>query len=153
MPNRLLDFLDRKRVKYLRIHHSPAYSAQDLAAATHVHGWELAKVTMLNVDDQLVMAVLPAPLRVDLAKIQRTTGARRATIADESEFAAAFPDCERGAMPPFGNLYALAVYVDERLADDDAIVFHAGRHDEALRMKFVDFRRLVEPVILDLADA
>ncbi len=148
MPSaRLKKFLDEQNVKYLSIQHSRAFTAQEVAAKMHIHGWELAKTTVLKVDGKFVMAVMPAPVHVDMSAFREIVGAKSVALAAEEEFKQLFPECELGAMPPFGNLYGLPVYVDERLAEDPSIVFNAGTHTEAVRMDFGDFRRLVQPKI------
>jgi Ala-tRNA(Pro) deacylase len=141
------DFLDGKSIKYTVVSHSPAYTAQELASNMHVHGWDLAKTTIIKLDGKPAIAVLPAPCKVDFDKLRGVTGATAAELAMEDEVRALFPDVELGAMPPFGNLYGLPVYVDERLARDPSILFNAGTHTDAIRMDFVDFKRLVEPAI------
>jgi Ala-tRNA(Pro) deacylase len=147
----LKPFLDERGIRYISIQHSPAYTAQELAAKLHVHGWELAKTTILKLDGRPVMAVVPAPCRVDFDKMGQASGATSIDLALEDEVEALFPDAELGAMPPFGNLYGLPVYVDAKLASDPSIVFHAGTHTEAIRMDFDDFKRLLEPTIRDIA--
>jgi Ala-tRNA(Pro) deacylase len=148
MPSaRLKKFLDEHKVKYLSLQHSRAYTAQEIAAKMHIHGWELAKTTILKVDGKFVMAVMPAPIQVDMSAFRAAIGARSVALAAEEEFKQLFPECELGAMPPFGNIYGLPVYVDDRLATDPSIVFNAGTHTEAIRMDFADFRRLVNPEI------
>jgi Ala-tRNA(Pro) deacylase len=148
MPTaKLKKFLDENGIKYLAIQHSVAYTSQELAARMHIHGWELAKTTILKVDGKFHMAVLPAPCHVDLSKFRDLTGAKSVVLAAEEEFKQLFPECELGAMPPFGNLYGLPVHVDERLTEDDSIVFNAGTHTEAIRLDFADFKRLAKPEI------
>jgi Ala-tRNA(Pro) deacylase len=149
MPATMLKkYLDGNRVRYITIQHSVAFTSQEVAAKMHIHGWELAKTTILKADGTLVMAVLPAPCKVDLERMRREMGAKSVTVAAEEEFRARFPECELGAMSPFGNLYDIPVYVDEQLAEDPSIVFNAGTHTEAIRMDFKDFERLVKPKIL-----
>jgi Ala-tRNA(Pro) deacylase len=144
---KLKEFLDGRDIRYTVISHSPAYTAQELASNMHVHGWDLAKTTIVTMDGRPAMAVLPAPCKVDFEKLREITGARTVNLALEDEVRALFPDVELGAMPPFGNLYGLPVYTDERLARDPSILFHAGTHTDAIRMNFADFMRLVEPTI------
>ena len=152
MPlSKLREFLDQNNIKYLVISHSVAYTAQGIAALTHIPGKELAKTVMVMVDGRLAMAVVPASYRVDLFKLKRYLGAATVELASESEFRDRFPDCETGAMPPFGNLYGMDVFADESLALDKEIVFNAGSHRELVRMSFADFRDLVRPAILALA--
>ncbi len=145
----LKDYLDQNGIKYTLITHSQAFTAQELAASMHVPGRELAKVVIVKLDDQLAMAVLPAHHQIDFARLTEATGAQRVRLASEDEFKNLFPDCEIGAMPPFGNLYGLPVYVARPLAEDEEIVFNAGTHREAIRMKEADFERLVKPTVVD----
>lgn len=150
MPTaKLKSFLDERQVKYITIQHSTAYTSQEVAAKMHIHGWELAKTTILKVDGRFVMAVLPAPCQVDLDRFREVAGAQSVSLASEKEFKDLFPGCDVGAMPPFGNLYGLPVYLEERLARDASIAFNAGTHTEAIRMDFADFARLVEPKLAD----
>jgi Ala-tRNA(Pro) deacylase len=144
---KLKNFLDENRIKYVTIQHSIAYTSQEVAAAIHIHGSELAKTTVVKLDGRFAMAVLAAPDHVDLDRLKAIADAKTATLATEKEFMDLFPGCDLGAMPPFGNLYGLPVYVDERLAADASIAFNAGTHTEAIRMDFADFKRLVEPRI------
>jgi len=146
MPaKRLIEFLDREKVKYVRISHSLAYTAQEIAATAHVPGKELAKTVVVKLDGKMAMGVVPASRRIDLERLRDVSGAREATLAAETEFKGLFPGCEVGAMPPFGNLYDMAVYVDGALAADDEIAFNAGSHTELVRMKYADFENLVKP--------
>jgi len=148
MPSRRLRrFLNDNNVRFVLIQHSPAYTAQQVAAEMHVHGWELAKTTILKMEGRFVMAVLSAPYVIDFGRMATISGARDIELATEPEFRDLFPECEVGAMPPFGNLYGLPVYVDTRLEENASIVFNAGTHDEAIRVTFADFKRLVDPVI------
>jgi len=151
MPlSKLRSFLDSHNVKYLVISHSLAYTAQGVAALAHVSGKKLAKTVIIKVDGSLAMAVIPASLHVDLNRIRALAGARIVELATEREFKDAFPDCETGAMPPFGNLYGMTVYADSNLACNEEITFTAGSHRELFRMNWVDLVRLVDPIIDDL---
>jgi Ala-tRNA(Pro) deacylase len=151
MPlTKLREFLDNYNVPYVVISHSVAYTAQGIAALAHISGKELAKTVIIKLDGELAMAVLPASFLVDTVML-RATGARTVEIATEREFKDRFPDCEVGAMPPFGNLYGMKVYVDTSLTKDKEIAFNAGSHRELVRMAFQDFVRLVEPKILPFA--
>lgn len=146
MPLRKLrEFLDRHGVKYVAISHSRAYTAQEIAASSHTPGRELAKTVMVKLDGTMAMAVLPASMQVDFDQLRETTGADRVELADEAEFENLFPQCETGAMPPFGNLYGLNVYVAEALTEDEEIAFNAGSHTELVRLAYADFERLVKP--------
>jgi Ala-tRNA(Pro) deacylase len=152
MPlSKLREFLDQHNTKYLVISHSVAYTAQGVAALTHIPGQELAKTVMVQVDGRLAMAVVPASYRVDLFRLKRHLRADSVELASEAEFRDRFPDCETGAMPPFGNLYGMDVFADESLAADKEIAFNAGSHRELVRMNFADFRTLVNPALIPLA--
>jgi Ala-tRNA(Pro) deacylase len=149
----LREFLDRNRIQYLVISHSVAYTAQGIAALTHIPGKELAKTVMVMVDGRLSMAVVPASFRVDLYRLKKYLGVDSVELASESEFRGRFPDCETGSMPPFGNLYGMDVFADEALAEDKEIAFNAGSHRELVRMKFADFFELVKPALIPLTAA
>lgn len=148
---KLRDFLDRNNVRYEVASHAQAFTAQEVAAAQHVPGRLVAKVVMLRGGGDFVMVVLPAPLQVDLQKARAALGRADLQLATENEFAGLFPECEPGAMPPFGNLYGLAVWVDESLTKDEEIVFNAGTHTETVKMRYADFARLVQPRVTALA--
>ena len=149
MPlNKLRAFLDQNHIKYVAISHSKAYTAQGTAALAHIPGQEIAKTVIVKLDGALAMVVLPAPYQVDLLKLKKAVGVGDAMLAGEREFKQHFPDCETGAMPPFGNLYGIPVYVDEQLTRDTEIAFNAGSHLELIRMSCADFMRLVNPVVL-----
>ena len=152
MPVRKLrEFLDRENVKYVSISHSAAFTAQEIAATAHVPGKDLAKTVMVKLDRKMAMAVLPASERIDLDALREASGARRAELANEGEFRYLFPECELGAMPPFGNLYEMEVFVSSSLTEDEEIVFNAGSHVELIRMSYRDFSRLVKPRVVPMA--
>ena len=148
LTKQVKDFLDKNNVHYTTITHSPAYSAQDVAAVTHIPGKEVAKVVMLKVDGKMMMAVLPASFKIDFELLRMTLPATTVELATETEFINLFPECEPGAMPPFGNLYGIPVIAEDRLIEDKQIAFNAGSHREVMIMKFTDFQRLVKPEIL-----
>jgi Ala-tRNA(Pro) deacylase len=149
IAQRLKDYLDERGVPFTYCTHRLAYTAQELAAAQHVPGREVAKTVVLRADGHFVMVVLPAVMKLDLEALRTELPFRRIKMAREDEFASLFPDSQVGAMPPFGNLYGLPVYVDRSLLADEEIVFNAGSHLEMLRMKYSDFERLVKPVVID----
>lgn len=152
MPIRQLkQLLDDRGVKYVTVRHSPAYTAQEVAASTHISGYEIAKTVIVKIDGRIAMAVIPAPLHVDLRQLKEMIGADDLTLASESEFRMLFPECEAGAMPPFGPLYGMDTYVAARLADDEYIAFNAGTHTELIRMRYRDFERLADPKVLAFA--
>lgn len=149
---RLKSFLDEKGAKYTLLAHSPAYTAQEAAATMHVPGKELAKTVVVKADGKLALAVLPASYRVNTKLLAEAAGAKKVELATENEFSTAFPDCELGAMPPFGHLYGLGVYVDEVLAQDEEIVFNAGTHRDAVRMPYKTFAELAAPRLARFAE-
>ncbi len=151
MPiSRLREFLDSHNVKYFVVSHSPAYTAQEVAASAHVPGKELAKTVMVTIEGKPAMVVLPASKQLDLERLRSIAGTRDVGLSGEQEFALLFPECETGAMPPFGNLYGLDVYVAEELEEDEDIAFNAGSHTELVRLAYRDFKRLANPVVAAL---
>jgi Ala-tRNA(Pro) deacylase len=149
--SKLREYLESNGVQYEVIEHSLAYTAQEIAASAHVPGKQMAKTVMIKIDGRIAMAVLPAPHRVNFERLKEYTSADQVELANEREFKEMFPDCEPGAMPPFGNLYGMDVYAAESLADEMEIAFCAGSHTELIRLPFKDFERLVKPKILDIS--
>jgi len=149
MPlTKLMEFLNENKVKYITIKHSPAYTAQEVAASAHISGREMAKTVMVKVDGKMAMAVLPASYMVDLEKLREVAGAGTVELATEKDFKDIFPACEVGAMPPFGNLYGMDVFAAKSLSDDEEISFNAGSHTELIRIPYGDFERLVGPKVV-----
>jgi Ala-tRNA(Pro) deacylase len=149
MPvKKLKNFLDENDVKYVTITHSRAFTSQEIAALSHVSGRELAKTVMIKIDNKMAMAVLPASYHIDFESLQTLFGTKNVRLANESEFENRFPDCEVGAMPPFGNLYDIEVIVAESLTVDEEIAFNAGSHTELIKLSYDDYFRLVKPRIL-----
>lgn len=149
MPVRKLkEFLDNHEIKYVAINHSRAYTAQEVAASAHVPGDTLAKTVMVNIDGRMSMAVVPAPQMVHMRQLGEAIGANTVELASEQDFKEKFPECDVGAMPPFGNLYGMDVFVEEDLTKHKEIVFNAGSHTQLIKLSFEDFKRLVEPKIL-----
>ncbi len=148
---RVEDYLRQQQIPFQVQQHPIAFTAQDVAAREHIPGKQVAKVVVVFADNKMVMLVLPAPYRVDFARVAQTLGARDVRLADEIELGAAFPDCDVGAMPPFGNLYNLPLIVDKRLAEDESIVFPVGTHTETMRLKYADFQRLANPTLAEFA--
>jgi Ala-tRNA(Pro) deacylase len=152
MPvQRLQEFLDEHKVKYVVISHSRAFTTQEIAAATHIPGKELAKAVILEIDGTLAMAVVPGSQKVDLDLLRDAVGAQEVRLAKESAFKERFPECDLGAMPPFGNLYGMPVYVADSLRDDEEIAFNAGSHTQLVKMSYRDFERLVQPRVMHFA--
>ncbi len=154
MPlQRLKELLGRQGVHFETIAHLPAYTAQGIAAMTHISGKEVAKTVIVKLDGQLAMAVVPASHRIDLRRLQAETKATTVALASEAEFKDAFPGCETGAMPPFGSLYGLPVLVDETVTHDQEIVFNAGSHTELVRLAYQDFARVEKPRVMKFSAA
>lgn len=149
--NKLKDYLNRQNVKYASIIHSPAYTAQEVAASAHIKGQELAKTVIVKLDGKMVMCVLPASHHVDFGLLKKSTGAREAVLVPEEEYKNKFPGCEPGSQPPFGNLYNMDVFVSRALTQDKEIAFNAGSFFELIRLSFDDYMRLVNPRIIDFS--
>jgi Ala-tRNA(Pro) deacylase len=152
MPaTKLKSFLDANQVKYSILTHATAYTAPEIASLARIRGQELAKTVIVKIDDRIAMAVLPASRRVDLPLLRTSANSRTIRLVAEKEFRDLFPGCETGAMPPFGNLYGIPVFVDESLTKDDEIALNAGTHSDLIKMSYRDFARLVQPTVITLA--
>lgn len=141
----LKDFLDDNGVRYTVVSHSPAFTAQEIAESAHISGRWIAKTVMVKIDGRMAMAVLPATCRVDLDLLKDVAGAGTVQLAAEDEFKYRFPGCAVGAMPPFGNLFGMEVFVADILRESEEIAFNAGTHSELIRLAYRDFERLVKP--------
>jgi len=149
MPiKKLKDFLDSHKVKYVTIKHSIAYTTQEIAASAHIPGKEMAKTVIIKVDGKMTMAVLPASNKIDFALFKKNIRAKDIQLANEQEFEYTFPQCDVGAMPPFGNLYDMDVFVAKSLTEDEEITFNAGSYSELMKVAYKDFERLVNPKIV-----
>jgi Ala-tRNA(Pro) deacylase len=151
ISSKLKNYLDSNQVKYVSVVHSRAYTAQEVAASVHVRGQVLVKTVMVKMDGENAMLALPASHRVDFQRLQTLLGKRDARLATEAEFKDLFPECEVGAMPPFGNLYGIRVICDASVAQDEEIVFNAGTHTEVIRMKYKDYADLARPEVASFA--
>jgi Ala-tRNA(Pro) deacylase len=152
MPaNKIKEYLDSQKVEYTTLEHSPIYTAQEVAASVHIPGRQLAKTVMIKHDGKMAMAVLPASHRVNFDQLKKALEASQVELATESEFKDLFPDCEAGAMPPFGNLYDMEVIADERLSDEVVIAFCAGSHTELIQLSYADFKKLAKPKVADFS--
>lgn len=147
IPASIEKFLTERGVPFQALSHRKAYTAQEEAAVAHVPGREWAKTVVCFADDQPILAVLPALFNVDPERLQRLAGAKKVRLATEKELAPLYAECEPGAMPPFGCLYGQRVFVDRALAGDPEIVFNAGTHVDAIRMRFDDFTKLTSPIV------
>lgn len=147
MPvRRFKEFLDDHGVHYEVLEHPVAYTAQEVAQSTHVPGRHFAKTVAVKLGERLALAVLPATDRIDTERLAQSVGEKSVNIASEDEFRSRFPGCETGAMPPFGNLYEMEVFVSPHLTEAEEIVFNAGTHTEAVKLSYSAFARLVKPV-------
>ena len=152
MPaTQLKNYLDRHGIKYVSIAHSPAYTIQEVAESTHIPGNQMAKTVIVQLDGKMAMAVLPGNQKIVMQDLRDVTGSEHAKLVPELSFRMRFPDCDIGAMPPFGNLYGMEVYAASTLAQNDDIAFNAGSHSEVIKMAYADFERLVHPKILSFA--
>ena len=149
MPvQRIKEFLDASKVEYATITHSRVFTAQETAHSAHISGKEVAKTVLVKADDKILMVVLPANHKLDMDLMCKALGADFVRLASEDEFRGLFPECEVGAMPPFGNLYGVDVYADSSLAEDHEIFFNAGTHTELIGLKYSDFERLAHPKMI-----
>ena len=145
------NFLERTSAKYEVTEHHPAFTAQRIAQAEHIHGMNVAKPVVVTADGRYYMCVLPACCRIDMDVLRDLLGADEIELTDEFEMAKLFADCEVGAEPPFGSLYGLPTIMDELLEDNDSIVFQSGSHGEAVRMDLLEYRRIEDPKLLSFS--
>jgi Ala-tRNA(Pro) deacylase len=148
---RLQELLDRSGVAYTHTVHPLAYTAREVAAAEHLPAQEVAKVVVFLAESGYRMVVLPASKVVDFQELRAMLGFSHARLATEKELTQLFPDCDLGAMPPFGELYGMPVYIDSSLLGDEKIAFNAGTHRDVIHMRLEDYRKLVNPEVVSLA--
>ena len=152
MPaKKLKQFLDDRGVKYVSIQHSPAYTASVVARSAHVSGSDFGKTIIVKIEGEMAMVVLPAHRKIVISELRELLDSNSVELATESEFIDRFPDCELGAMPPFGNLYGMKVFLEHRMTRYPEIAFNAGNHCEVIRMSMRDYLLYAEPVVLDFA--
>ena len=149
LSERLTKYLEANGVKYEVLRHGEAYTAQEVAASMHVHGRMLVKVVIVKSEKGFMMVALPADRRVDISTLRADLGLHFAALATEAEFKKIFPDCEAGAMPPFGQLYGLPVWVDACFPKAGEFTFQAGNHHEVVRMRYAEYERLARPVVAE----
>ena len=147
----VIKFLKKSGVKYEVSKHEPAFSAQQMAAVEHEPGQYVAKPVIVKADGKYVMCVLPACYKIDLKALKSQLKAKKIELAEEKDIGKMFDDCELGAEPPFGNLYDLPTIIDKALEKDDHITFQAGSHEKAIRMSMDDYRKLVNPQVLEFS--
>lgn len=149
---KLKEYLDNHGIKYVVTSHSLGYTSQEIARSAHIPTDQLAKTVMVKIDGKLCMAVIPGSHKVDLHLLKDVTGARHVEIAAEDEFSGSFRGCEVGAMPPFGNIYGMDVFVSALLTEQEEIIFNACSHRELVRMAYRDFAKLVQPKVIEMAE-
>jgi Ala-tRNA(Pro) deacylase len=149
---KLRELFDEAKVSYEVYNHPLAYTAQEIAERQHFSGDQMAKVVMLKVDGNLVMGVITGSQKVHLNTVRSNLGAHEVRLATEDEFISRFPDCEIGAMPPFGNLFGVPVYVDPAVEKDESVYFNAGNHVQTVRLRYKDFEKLVKPRVVHLVE-
>ena len=150
---KLKEVLDQAKISYEIYNHRSAFTAQETAQSLHNSGKEMAKVVILKADGSFLMAVVPADRLVSLGKARVALRVRDVSVASEDEFVSLFPGCEIGAMPPFGNLFGLPVYVDASLEGEEEVFFNAGNHHQTVRLSNPDFKKLVKPIIVSLTES
>jgi Ala-tRNA(Pro) deacylase len=144
-------FLDQSHVPYNHTVHPLAYTAREVASAEHVPAREVAKTVVIWGDNGFAMLVIPANMVIDFQELRAAMGLTHVRLATETELGDLFPDCDLGAMPPFGTLYRMPVYMDTSLLRDEHIAFNAGTHRDVIHMKLEDYRRLADPVIVSVS--
>ena len=147
----VVEFLDKSGVKYNVTEHRPTFTAQQMAAEEHEPGKYVAKPVIVSADGKNTMCVLSASHKIDLGALKKQLGAKSVKLLDEDQMGKLFPDCELGAEPPFGNLYDMPILMDKALEKDDHIMFQAGSHEKAVKMSMSDYRKLVEPKVLQFS--
>jgi len=152
---KVVDFLKEKQVDFDVIPHRRVFDAQRLAGEIHQSGHDVAKTVLLRArnDDSTncFVAVLPASRNVDLDRARETLKVDKLELATEIEMKELCPDCEMGALPPFGSQYGMPTVVDSSLSDEEEIVFEGNTHEEAIRMNFADFNEIEHPIAFDFA--
>jgi Ala-tRNA(Pro) deacylase len=148
---RVIELLDRSSISYEVTEHPSTFTAQQMAAAEHESGKYVAKPVIIKADGKYMMCVLSASYKIDLGALKSQLGAKSVELAEEKETGEIFDDCDLGAEPPFGNLYDLPTIMDRALEEDEHIIFQAGTHEKAIRMSMADYRKLVEPKMLEFS--
>ena len=142
-----LHYLKAYGVRYAHTTHSPAYTAEDVAAAEHIATHSMAKTVVCRDENGFLMCAVPADSNVDMEQLRLAVGTTNISLAEETDLFLLFPAAELGAMPPLGNLFGLPVYVDRELANQEFITFNAGTHRDVIHMRMADFLQLVRPVV------
>ena len=148
---RMEAYLNENNVPFEVKRHSTAYTMAEVAAALHEPGKHVAKVVMIKAADEMAMLVVPSPYRLNMDQVRDMLGGVKARLAQEQEFSDLFEDCAPGAMPPFGNLYNVPVYVDRALTEQEEVFFRVGTHQHMMKVAYADFARLVQPTVGEFA--
>ena len=149
MPaTKIKEYLDSNNIHYVTILHDPVYTAQEKAASAHISGKELAKTVLVKIDGDIAMVVMAANERLDVHELKKELNVKKVALAEERDFVSFFPGCEPGAVPPFGNLYGMNVYISDALSRDDEIAFSAGSHIELIKLDMQDYSKIVRPHII-----
>lgn len=148
---KIRELLDKGHINYQVLEHNPAFTSLEIAQAQHLPGHQVVKSVIVNGDGKSILCVLPSTHKIDFQKLKQELKLQDAALADEKEFAALFPGCEVGAMPPFGKLAGIEVYVDSNLLENDAIAFNAGTHTDMIKIKFKDYMQLEKPSVADFS--
>lgn len=151
MLHKTIETLKSHNISFEEINHSPTYTSEQTAHSVHISGKRITKTVLVEIDGEMAMAVLHVDEHVDLNRLKELTGAHVARLLSEREFLEIFRDCEMGALPPFGNLYDMPVFVSSSVDRDESIIFNPGSHSELVRISYNDFKRLVHPAVLDFA--
>jgi len=152
IPQRIRDYLDSQNVPYETLHHSQAFTAQEVAHSLHISGKKCAKAVVARGDNKPVLVLMPASHRVDFQQLSTALKVKQVQMLDESELVGLFPDCDLGAVPPFGNLYGVDVWVDRAVASAETVLFCAGTHEDCIRMSYSDFAKLTRPFVGHFSD-
>ena len=147
IPQRIRDYLDSQNVPYETLHHSQAFTAQEVAHSLHISGKKCVKAVVAEADRKLVIVVMPASHRLNFQEFKSALKANQLEMLVESELVGLFPDCDIGAVPPFGNLYGIDVWVDRAVASAEYLLFCAGTHEDCIRMRYADFAKVTRPFL------
>lgn len=150
ISTKIREYLEKESVKFETAEHPLAYTATEVAGTQHVPGKQMVKSVIVKTNGTFLMCVLPAIHLLDFEKLKKIVSSQDLKLADESDLKNLFPEYELGAEPPFGHLYGLKVYADKLLEEDDEIVFNAGTHTDVVKIKYDDFKRLVNPTIAEI---
>lgn len=151
MLKRCLAYLKQNGIRYAHSTHSPAPTAAQVAVAERMPIHNLAKTVVYHGDNGFGMLMLPADAIVDFREVKRLLGIKEVRLATEAEIEELFPECEVGAMPPFGNLFNMPVLMDQELAGAVFIAFTAGTHRDAIHISVNDYRELTNPLVASFA--